>query len=774
MLKIKKILIYLLITLVVLVNSPVGFAAELPSSPEVPELPENSQTVTASPAPEVPSTAETPVLPENSPSNEPITETIPTPGSDNVSVSEEQPSGASNETPTDPALTSPSTESLALGDTTQNNKLTQETGGQENNNAVGDPQITTGTAEINGVVANSGNTNINTSNPAGPSASVTNDGNGSDSQNSGAINQDNNTTTDQDNSATITNNLNLEGVSGDNTASRNVGTSSITSGDSNVTGTIVNNVNTNIDGVAVAEFNIADDYIGDFVLDFAAGCISGCSSPGGASSISNTDNGSDSENSGEINTSNTSETFQNNDANVINELILAADTGNNNTDNNTKGDNTITTGDANVSGNILNFVNNNLAGGVVYTVVNIFGDLVGDIIMPVGYLQDTLALISGASSITNSENGSGSTNTGTIDSASTSTTTQTNTATINNNVDLEATTGSNKTSDNTGGANSITTGDTDVDANILNIANNNIIGGDWWIVLVNEAGNWVGKILGLPSGSPDGSLAASEGTGFTFNPDGSISITNDGNSSDSQNSGEVTSINDSTVVQENNALINNNVKLSANTGGNSASRNTGGDNSITTGDANVMLNLVNFVNNNFSGGRVFLTVVNVLGSWTGDFLSPGAKKETKQENNNDTVSPLADAANPNPDNSNNNHNNSGNHNSGSDTNSVSNNNSSNTQTSSTSSTNDSGGGTVTGGFGGGLTFASTNNHEEEEPLVAGVSNINNGKKSVTKSDDGKIKINLAWTLLALPFAGAMLLGRRIKRARTFEIRRLEA
>ena len=64
----------------------------------------------------------------------------------------------------------------------------------------------------------------------------------------------------------------------------------------------------------------------------------------------------------------------------------------------------------------------------------------------------------------------------------------------------------------------------------------------------------------------------------------------------------------------------NNVDLYANTGGNSASRNTGGDNSITTGDATIVANIINFVNTNISGnGRLFVNVVNVFGSWFGDF-----------------------------------------------------------------------------------------------------------------------------------------------------------
>ena len=82
-----------------------------------------------------------------------------------------------------------------------------------------------------------------------------------------------------------------------------------------------------------------------------------------------------------------------------------------------------------------------------------------------------------------------------------------------------------------------------------------------------------------------------------------------------------------TTTQTNTADLNNNLQLSANTGGNSASYNTGGSNGILTGDAQIIANLVNFVNNNITGGgRLVVSVVNVFGSWLGDFVTSGQKK----------------------------------------------------------------------------------------------------------------------------------------------------
>ena len=251
-----------------------------------------------------------------------------------------------------------------------------------------------------------------------------------------------------------------------------------------------------------------------------------------------------------------------------------------------------------------------------YYVVNIFGDLVGDIIFP----EELLAYGVTAANI---GNGADSTNTAIIDQTTNNTTVQTNTANIQNNLNLAATTGNNSTSKNTGGNSSIETGDASINAQVLNIANSNISGGSWWLVIVNEAGRWIGKLFG----GDGGNYAGSQGTEFTVNEAGEITAVNSGNGAGSTNNANITQETNNTTVQTNTANITNNLDLSANTGGNSASRNTGGDSSIETGDASIIANLVNFVNNNITGGgKLFVTVINVFGSWVGDFLPPGFSK----------------------------------------------------------------------------------------------------------------------------------------------------
>lgn len=494
---------------------------------------------------------------------------------------------------------------------------------QNQGSNTGDSTIKTGDATSTATVANTGNNNL----ASGPSASigpgggaqVVNSGNGTNSNNNGSATIGNNNNTNQNNSANVNTNLNQSATTGSNDNSNNTGgDSSIETGDANVTGTLITSVNTNVDGIMVSEFNIADDHVGDILLDFAANCVSGC---GGSTSVANTENGSGSDNNASVDTTNNNVTFQNNDANIGSDLVLSADSGNNTASRNTGGDSNITTGDANVSANALTFANNNIAGDVVYAVVNIFGDLVGDILFPEEAMN---ACCSSDVTAANTGNGSYSNNDANIDIENTDNLFQYNDADIANNLVFDAQTGNNDSSGNTGGDTTIDTGNTNVEANVLNVVNNNLAGGNMWLVLVNEAGNWIGKLMGAPEGT---NYAGSQGTDFTVDENGFITASNNGNGSNSDNSANVSETNTNTTTQINNADVANNLNLSANTGGNQTSDNTGGNSKIKTGDANIVANLVNFVNNNISGnGKLFVTVVNVFGSWMGDFVSPGQQQ----------------------------------------------------------------------------------------------------------------------------------------------------
>lgn len=385
-----------------------------------------------------------------------------------------------------------------------------------------------------------------------------------------------------------------------------------------MSGTVVNAVNTNLDNVKVAEFNIVDNQTGDLVLDFNANCVSGCGNTN--ANVANTGNGNDSNNQAASLSTVNNATFQNNDATVTNDMVLAADSGHNLADKNTGGDTTITTGDANVSASAVTLANNNLDGGeIIYGVVNIYGNLYGDIVFP-----EELSNQPGTS-VANTGNGADSHNQALASNNTSNSTSQNNQAIINNNLQLGTNTGNNLAEKNTDGNTTIQTGDTNVQAQVLNVANTNASGNNVWLVLVNEAGKWIGRILGAPEGS---NVAGSAGTDFQVAENGNITAVNGGNGNGSQNNAAVSNSSNDTTVQNNTATINNNLNLSANTGNNSTSSNTGGNNEINTGDAKIIANLVNFVNNNITGGgKLVVTVVNVFGNWFGDLVTPGQAKD---------------------------------------------------------------------------------------------------------------------------------------------------
>jgi hypothetical protein len=605
--KVKKITALLsTLTLLVLSNANLVYAVDEPAAPEAPESPSVPTT------PSEPSAPEAPVSPSQ-PTDPSAPEAPTTPSEPAQSASTQSSNTEDSEAAENADTSTPTNE--------------QETGGQNDGGGTNaDSTIDTGDATTNGAISNVGNANIvatGTGSSLVPTsgATVKNIGNGDSSNSFGAIGQSLSTTTDQANSATIKNNLTQNSTSGENTNNSNTGGSAtINTGDANTSGSIVNLVNTNAEGVMISEFNIMDDHMGDYILDFAANCIAGCAPLDGQ--LENSGNGSYSDNFAGIDSEVATATFQTNTADIENNMNLVANSGDNSASRNTGADSSITTGDANVSANIANFANNNFAGNVYMGTVNIYGDLTGDIILPEGYSCSTC--VTPQINAENVGNGDNTTNTANVTASDDYLLSQANTANIQNNVNIEAETGDNSTSRNTSGDNLIETGEASVLAQVVNIANNNIVGGDWWLVVVNEAGNWIGKILGAPE---DTTFAASEGTDISANDAGEITVANVGNGDNSTNNAEVTQSTNTEIEQANSANIVNNVNLSANTGGNSASRNTGGINSITTGDANVILNLINFVNNNVVGeGRLFVTLVNVFGNWTGDFATPGASK----------------------------------------------------------------------------------------------------------------------------------------------------
>ena len=250
-------------------------------------------------------------------------------------------------------------------------------------------------------------------------------------------------------------------------------------------------------------------------------------------------NGSSSTNDAQVTLEQQTTVVQENNADINNYVEVSADTGSNDANDNTGGDVDIDTGDATVDVSVSNTVNSNTASVDC---------------CPTG---DTEVLISG--------NGTGSDNDAELNMANATELFQSNNADVQNTVFADAKTGRNDADDNTGGSVSIDTGDATVTTSLSTTAN----------------ANWAQ-------------------VGGNGNGGGSVSLRILGNGSDSDNDIKLELANETLLVQENNADVNNYVWGTAKTGENDANDNTGGDVDIDTGDATVDVEVDNLVNFNWA------------------------------------------------------------------------------------------------------------------------------------------------------------------------------
>lgn len=611
--KLRKIILIGYLALMLVFSSPAYvLAQEAPSAPSAPSAPEapNAEPTPAPDAPEASSAPEASPVPDASPepSGSPQPSTVSEPSSQNQST-------AGGEQDDDPQW------KQDLEQQIKDDLAKKYSGGN-----VGDTSIETGDATAAGVVATNVNSSaVNTGGSncgacSGGGASATNSGNGSGSANDAAVVSDNNTSVYINNDANVTSNLGFDADSGNNDSSGNVGDTEIITGDANVVATVITNANTT--ALGIYEFNVNGNQNGDIILGEQ---LENCVNCGGSASAVNTGNGSESTNSASVTDTNTTSEVIENDGEIVNWIDIDANSGNNTASKNTGGDSTIETGDANVVANVINTLNT-VVDGVLNT-VNIFGDLVGNIVQaPTTSASSACSSCECGSSASaaNTGNGSGSDNNAEVNTDNSSTTTMTNNATVVNNLGVDATTGDNETNFNTGGESLVETGDAIVNANVVNVANVNVASGDCspvYMVFINDVtGGWQGDILGAAPGTY---FYTSSGEFYFVDENGQLVAVNAGNGADSTNSANVNASNSDSTTITNNGSITNNISIDANTGGNDASKNTGGDSTIKTGNANVAVNVVNFINSNFSGRKVVMTLVNVFGSWLGNFVPAG-------------------------------------------------------------------------------------------------------------------------------------------------------
>ncbi len=317
-----------------------------------------------------------------------------------------------------------------------------------NDNTGGDVSIDTGDADATVSVTNTANSNQASVDGCCPDdVTLTIKGNGTDNGNNDEnkikFTSNNTNSITQTNNAEFDNDVDVDLDTGKNDANGNTGGDvSVETGDADATVTVSNQANAN----------------------WAA--ITGGNGGGVAVEISG--NGSDSDNTVKVNLTSNNTINQSNYADISNDVDVDADTGKNDANDNTGGDVSIDTGDANADVNVSNMANFNAA------------ELEG-----CGCLEDLDVLVKG--------NGSDSDNTVKAYLTSVKYITQTNDYDCGkggyqewfwrghkndcNEVDVDLDTGKNDVNDNThGGDPSVTTGDADADVEVENTANSNVLG----------------------------------------------------------------------------------------------------------------------------------------------------------------------------------------------------------------------------------------------------------------------------------------------------------
>lgn len=360
---------------------------------------------------------------------------------------------------------------------------------------------------------------------------------------------------------------------GDNTISGEDGNGSIATGQANAIANILNFINTNIvggplfqlvligvrsngDDIAVIPEEI-DSYSGSCGVGLCAGVI-------------------------DINNENT--------AFVLNDVTLEASSGNN-TISGEDVEGAIQTGDANALANVVNIVNTNLIGTTwVLAIVNILGDWAGNLFFPEA---------SEFAATDSSGNLLGEFGEVTINNS--------NAGAIENNVSIDATSGENAITGATTTSASVATGEVNSATNVTNVANTNLVNASLFLAFLNILGGWTGQIIGMPSGftMADGdngqaviaNLPVSDQTSGWGDDDFTFSANNS---------------NDGTIV--------NNVSIEASSGNNTIEGTDEASGSIATGDVNAFANIFNLLNTNIIGGAWYLTVLNVMGTWSGNMI----------------------------------------------------------------------------------------------------------------------------------------------------------
>jgi len=414
--------------------------------------------------------------------------------------------------------------------------------------------------------------------------------------------------------SSVSNYIDLAAITGNANVSGNTLGGDATSGDASAISNILNILSSawNLTGGKLLTLfgNIFGDVTGDIMLNpdssaAQAGTTGGASCVGG----SNSNTGPNSNNSVGCDSNTNLTVNSQNSGTIKNDLKLNAQSGAANVTGNTQAGNA-TSGDATVVLNLLNLINSAINSGQSFVgVLNIFGNLNGDILFPPGFLDGILNTSSdsgnGTNSGSNSNTGPNSNNSVAANNNTNLSVNNNNGTAINNNINSDAKSGAANVSGNTN-AGSAKTGDSSSNVTLLNLTGQSIVGKNAILVFVNVLGHWVGLIMNAPEGTTSAVLG------------GNATAGSNSNTGPNSNNSVATSNNTNATVNNNaQQTIENNIDLKAQSGDASVTDNTrAGD--ATTGNASTAANILNVTNSDLSLTNWFgILFVNVFGSWFG-------------------------------------------------------------------------------------------------------------------------------------------------------------
>jgi hypothetical protein len=362
----------------------------------------------------------------------------------------------------------------------------------------------------------------------------------------------------------IANGVSSTAISGDATVSYNTLGGNATSGNSTITSNTMNllqsgvNLGNNKPTTFVADIN--GDVTGDLMIDPTLFVLQPA---GDTNSLGDT----------EIHVDQTGE--------IHNTIGLNAATGNATVNANTEAGNA-TSGSANAVANVTNVANSSIsANGSFMGVINIYGNLNGDILFPPGFLESLLASNAPAMTLDLSKVQNGDLLANFKDNQQ-----------VSNNVTTYAASGNATVADNTAAGNA-KTGTASTNVTIFNLSGHQVTGENSVLVFVNVLGEWVGVILDAQNGATAAALGG-HANAYSVAGDTDINATND-------------------------TTITNDIDVSAVTGDAAVTNNTQAGNA-TSGDATASVNLLNITNSNMSlNGWFGILFINVFGSWNGSF-----------------------------------------------------------------------------------------------------------------------------------------------------------